>query len=39
MEECFNCKRTEDDEMLLAFRHKGKYDYVCVKCMPMLIHG
>ncbi len=37
--ECFNCKRSEDDERLLAFRYQGKDDYVCVKCMPMLIHG
>jgi hypothetical protein len=39
MAECFNCKRTDDDEKLLSFRHKGEEKYVCVKCLPMLIHG
>ncbi len=39
MEECFNCKRSEEEEKLLTFRHKGESKYVCVKCLPMLIHG
>lgn len=37
--ECFNCKRSDDEEKLLIFKYKNKDDYVCVKCMPMLIHG
>jgi hypothetical protein len=39
MAECFNCKRSEDEEKLLQFRHKGEDNFVCVKCLPMLIHG
>ncbi len=37
--ECFNCSRSDDEEKLLLFRHKGKDSHVCVKCLPMLIHG
>jgi hypothetical protein len=37
--ECTNCKRSDEEVKLLKFFHKGREDYVCVRCLPMFIHG
>lgn len=36
---CFLCGTTEHDRHLLAVKHKGESDWVCVRCIPRLIHG
>ena len=36
---CMNCGRTEDDAVLFPARTKGESTWVCVKCLPALIHG
>lgn len=36
---CSNCKRSDSEEKLIKFRHRGKEDYVCVHCLPYFIHG
>ena len=36
---CMNCGRSENDAVLFPARHKGESTWVCVKCLPALIHG
>ena len=36
---CMNCGRSEDDAVLFPARFKGDSTWVCVKCLPQLIHG
>jgi MinD superfamily P-loop ATPase len=36
---CFNCGRSEMDAVLFPARNKGESTWVCVKCLPQLIHG
>ena len=36
---CFNCGRSEMDGPLLPVRTEGESTWVCVKCLPQLIHG
>jgi Pyruvate/2-oxoacid:ferredoxin oxidoreductase delta subunit len=36
---CFNCGRSEMDAVLFPARHRGESTWVCVKCLPQLIHG
>ena len=36
---CLNCGRSENDAVLFPARHKGESTWVCVKCLPALIHG
>jgi len=36
---CFECGRTEDQVVLLPCRSKGESVWVCVRCLPALIHG
>jgi MinD superfamily P-loop ATPase len=36
---CFNCGRSEMDAVLFPCRNKGESTWVCVKCLPALIHG
>ena len=38
-ESCFRCGHTESDAVLLPCRFEGKSRWVCVKCLPPLIHG
>jgi MinD superfamily P-loop ATPase len=38
-ETCFRCGATEEDAVLLPCRHKGESRWVCVHCLPPLIHG
>ncbi|MEE9594400.1 MAG: hypothetical protein V3V92_03275 [Candidatus Hydrothermarchaeales archaeon] len=36
---CSNCKATDEDVKLIKYHFKGEDDYVCVRCLPMFIHG
>ncbi|WP_301553651.1 hypothetical protein [Desulfuribacillus alkaliarsenatis] len=36
---CSVCTNSEDDRVLIHAVVDGKDTYVCVKCLPMLIHG
>ena len=36
---CFSCGRTDHDAPLFPTRVKGESTWVCVKCLPKLIHG
>jgi len=36
---CSNCKSTDEDVKLIKYYSKGEKDYVCVRCLPMFIHG
>ncbi len=36
---CMVCKATSAEKILLQAEDKGKRTWVCVKCLPMLIHG
>jgi MinD superfamily P-loop ATPase len=36
---CFQCATSEADRPLVPFRHQGKSQWVCVHCLPALIHG
>jgi NAD-dependent dihydropyrimidine dehydrogenase PreA subunit len=38
-QKCMNCGRSEDDAVLFPARTKGESTWVCVKCLPALIHG
>ena len=38
-QKCMNCGRSEDDAVLFPARYKGDSTWVCVKCLPQLIHG
>ena len=38
-ETCFRCGATEDDAVLFPCRHEGRSLWVCVHCLPPLIHG
>jgi ferredoxin len=37
--ECFNCGTAETNTVLLPCRKEGKSLWVCVRCLPPLIHG
>lgn len=36
---CLNCGIASNDVLLLSCEFKGENLYVCVKCLPVLIHG
>lgn len=36
---CLNCGATSEEKVLLPCEHKGQELYVCVRCLPALIHG
>ena len=36
---CSVCNATSDDRVLLKGEQKGEKAWVCVRCLPMLIHG
>lgn len=35
---CYRCGNTEEDAALLPLRFKGESLWVCVRCLPSLIH-
>ena len=38
-QQCFVCGSNGDDRVLLNCRHEQEEKCVCVRCLPMLIHG
>ncbi|MBM4018385.1 MAG: ferredoxin [Planctomycetes bacterium] len=38
-EACFRCGTGEEEAVLFPCRHQGKSQWVCVRCLPPLIHG
>ncbi|HCJ09539.1 MAG TPA: ferredoxin [Clostridiales bacterium] len=36
---CFNCGADDADRPLLPVRRHGRSEWVCVRCLPGLIHG
>jgi hypothetical protein len=36
---CLNCGATSDEKPLLPIEIKEDKSYVCVRCLPILIHG
>jgi len=36
---CFNCGASDDVVVLLPCRNRGDSNWVCVRCLPQLIHG
>ena len=38
-ETCFRCGATEEQAVLFPCRHQGRSQWVCVRCLPPLIHG
>lgn len=36
---CARCGTSEMDRVLIPFRHKQDSQWVCVRCLPALIHG
>jgi len=36
---CFNCGVDEDHTPLLPVRQQGRSEWVCMRCLPALIHG
>ena len=36
---CFRCGASEQEAVLIPCRREGKSQWVCVRCLPPLIHG
>lgn len=36
---CLECGVTSEHRVLLACENQGQPDWVCVRCLPILIHG
>lgn len=36
---CYNCGSDDMDRALLPVRRNGRSEWVCVRCLPALIHG
>ena len=36
---CFVCDTTDNERIYLQCVHEGEEKLVCVRCLPMLIHG
>jgi len=37
--ECFVCHSSGEDRVLLSCEYQGESRWVCVRCLPPLIHG
>lgn len=37
--ECILCQRTSQERVLLTAEKGGQTIWVCVRCLPVLIHG
>lgn len=35
---CLNCNRTESEIPLVNLRYKGRNEWICSQCLPVLIH-
>ncbi len=36
---CFMCENTSHDKVLVAIEKEGEAKFVCVGCLPTVIHG
>lgn len=36
---CFRCGATEDERPVMPIRTEGRSTWVCMRCLPTLIHG
>lgn len=36
---CISCGRTDREVALIPIRYQGQDKWICVKCLPTLIHG
>ena len=36
---CFMCENTSDEKVLVAIEKDGEASFVCVGCLPAVIHG
>jgi len=36
---CFRCTASEEKAPLIPFRYQGRSQWVCMQCLPALIHG
>jgi len=39
LKKCNICGTDESTGKLITYRHKGKDEFCCTRCLPMLIHG
>ncbi|MFB3895846.1 MAG: hypothetical protein ACE14V_06035 [bacterium] len=37
--QCLVCAASSETRVLLMCENQGKEDWVCVRCLPQLIHG
>jgi len=37
--ECANCGTTSELTPVLTYVHQGEEKHICMRCLPMLIHG
>ncbi len=37
-QDCLNCDRTEAQVPLIAWRYQGRELWICLDCLPVLIH-
>ncbi len=36
---CLNCGVSSEEQVLIACSYKGEGLHVCLRCLPVLIHG
>ncbi len=36
---CSKCGKGEDAVRLIEYRYQGKKEHVCVRCLPVFVHG
>jgi hypothetical protein len=36
---CFMCDNTSNEKVLVSIEKDGEADFVCVGCLPAVIHG
>jgi hypothetical protein len=36
---CISCGRTDKEVALIPIKYQGQDKWICVKCLPTLIHG
>ena len=39
LQKCFHCGKSEKEAILFPCRKNGESIWVCIKCLPLLIHG
>jgi len=39
MKKCVNCSRSQEEVPIVEFYLRQEKHHICVRCLPMLIHG